>query len=146
MLNCYTLFLATMYINLIINIFDCVRTDWKHWLFSYMIGMSNSVIVLILIHHITQGVVKSIHMLSPFEFIPTPTCILIWNTKCHRFALFKLKSSGTSCLITTHPPPRLVFKVSVNLATLSISLTGDSKSRTCNAHKSKPSSLGSSSA
>ena len=120
MLNCYTLFLATMYINLIINIFDCVCTDWKHWLFSYMIGMSNSVIVLILIHHITQGVVKPIHMLSPFEFIPTPTCILIWNTKCHRFALFKLKSSGTSCLITTHPPPRLVFKISVSLATLSI--------------------------
>ena len=45
---------------------------------------------------------------------------VILNTKCHRFALFKLKSCGTSCLITTHPPPRLVFKVSVNLATLSI--------------------------
>ena len=48
-----------------------------------------------------------------------PSAVIL-NTKCHRFALFKLKSCGTSCLITTHPPPRLVFKVSVNLATLSI--------------------------
>ena len=47
-----------------------------------------------------------------------PSAVIL-NTKCHRFALFKLKSSGTSCLITTHPPPRLVFKVSVSLATLS---------------------------
>ena len=35
---------------------------------------------------------------------------VILNTKCHRFALFKLKSSGISCLITTHPPPGLFSK------------------------------------
>ena len=48
------------------------------------------------------------------------TLAVILNTKCHRFALYKLKSSDTSCSITTHPPPWLVFKVSVNLATLNI--------------------------
>ena len=45
---------------------------------------------------------------------------VILNTKCHRFALFKLKSSDTFCSITTHPPPRLVFEDSVSLVTLSI--------------------------
>ena len=51
---CYTLLLATM-----INMFDCVHTDWLHWLFSYI--MSDLVIVLMLFMYCPAQLGQSSH-------------------------------------------------------------------------------------